>query len=96
MQGKGRGTPGKDEYNEERQRDGGREQVEDCTPPPKKIDNVGQMQKRSKKQRERAAAGLRRLLLGVVAWVNLVVMVMDVGVEEGIWRMALIVALARR
>lgn len=42
------------------------------------------------------AAGLRRLLLGVVGPAHLVVMVMDVGVEQGIWRMALIVALARR
>lgn len=40
--------------------------------------------------------GLQRLLLEVVAWENLVVMVMDVEVEEGIWRMALIVVLARR
>lgn len=78
-----------------RQRAGG-----DCnTPPPAKKKKKKIIRGRCREEVKGAGSGsggLGRLLLGVVARPHLVVMVMEVGVEEGIWRMALIVALARR
>lgn len=51
---------------------------------------MGQMQKGGSKKKKKNSSEL-------VVWENLVVMVMDVEVEEGIWWMAaVIVALARR